>query len=245
MNQVTFEERPEGTSTMSPEMQNATRYYAWTVSQFLPYMGDHILDIGGGFGAHLEHILPHKPRVTSVELSAAHVRYMNERFSTYPHFSAHQIDFGADSIDALVAAQYDTIISLNVLEHIEDDRAALDDMHRILRAQHGTLLLQVPALRWLYGSMDHQAGHYRRYTVGELRDKLAAAGFVVQRCYYFNIFGVLPWFMSGRIFKKPLEDDSVNWQIRAFNALTPTFKQIERVLPLPMGQSVMAVAKVV
>jgi len=238
-----FEERPEGTETMSPEMMNANRYYEWTVSQFLPHLQDNILDIGGGFGAHLPYILEQFPHVNSVELSDYNVQYMRERFKDYPHFTAEQVDFGADDINRLASEGYTSITCLNVLEHIEDDVKALKDMHRILAPQSGTLCIQIPALRWLYGSMDSQAGHYRRYTLSEVKDKLAQTGFTTMNAYYFNIVGVFPWFLSARVFKRPLQADSVNTQIKIFNALVPVLKPIESALPLPFGQSVIAIAK--
>lgn len=244
VNQISFKERPAGNSTMSPEMQNATNYYKWTVSQVLPYMRDHVLDVGGGNGAHLEHILPVKPNVQSVDLSQENVDYMNQRFADYPQFNAEQIDFGADSIEKLVEVGFDTIVSLNVLEHIEDDVTALKQMRQILEAQNGVLTLQVPALRWLYGTLDREAGHYRRYTVTELKQKLEQAGFNIVRCYYFNIFGVLPWYISGRVSKNDLQSGSVNWQIKVFNTLTPVFRTLETIIPPPFGQSVMAIATV-
>lgn len=244
MTKVQFEERPEGVETMSPEMMNAGRYYEWTVSQFLPYLKDNILDIGGGYGAHLEYILPKFPNVTSIELSSFNVEFMQDRFKQYPNFTAKKVDFGQDDIDQLAQVGFTSITCLNVLEHIEDDVKALSDMKSILQKSSGTLLIQVPALMWLYGSLDEQAGHYRRYTVPEMKQKLQAAGFDIVNVYYFNIFGVLPWFISARILKRSLQAGSVNTQIKIFNALIPSLKWIEKLFRFPVGQSVIAIAKV-
>lgn len=239
-----FEERPEGSETMSPEMMNANRYYQWTASQFLPHLQDNILDIGGGYGAHLPYILEQFPHVKSIELSDYNVEFMRKRFADYPHFVAEQVDFGADDVARLATEGYTSITCFNVLEHIEDDIKALQDMHTILAEQNGTLCIQVPALRWLYGSMDSQAGHYRRYTLDEVKEKLVKAGFSIVEAYYFNILGVLPWFVSARVLKRPLQADSVNFQIKVFNALVPLLKPVEAIVPLPLGQSVIAIAKV-
>lgn len=245
MTKILQNERPEGASTMSPEMLNASRYYEWTTSKFMPFLGENILDIGGGFGAHIEHILPKFPHVTSAELSQDNVQYMQDRFKEYPYFKALQVDFGADDVEMLANLQFDTIITLNVLEHIEDDVKALQDMHKILSAKSGMLCIQVPAHMWLYGSMDEEAGHFRRYTTSDLRYKLQQAGFEVVHIYYFNVFGVLPWLLSARILRQSLQADSVNLQIKVFNAMVPMMRKMENIVHPPIGQSVMAVAKVI
>ena len=243
MNQVSFEKRPEGQATMSSEMRNADHYYKWIMDQLTPYAGDKVLDIGGGFGAHLPFILPVAKELVSVELSQDSVDFMLANFTKYGNFDARRFDFGADDIQTLIDENYDTIIILNVLEHIEDDVTALRQMHSIIQQQNGRILLQVPALQWIYGTMDEDAGHYRRYTRAEVATKLDNAGFEVEQCYYFNIFGILPWYLSGRVRKGGLDSDSINWQIKVFNSLAPAFRMIESVAKPPMGQSVMAVAR--
>lgn len=244
---VRFAERPEGAATMSPEMPGAVNYYDWIGSQMIPHLGQNILDVGGGYGAHLEHIVRGPYRVMSVDLSQASVEFMRERFKDFPNFEAIKVDFGSQhDQDALIARRFDTIISLNVLEHIEDDLAALRDMYRILEKQQGTLFIQVPAHEWLYGSLDSLAGHYRRYTKKYLRGILTQAGFTIQRLYHFNSFGTLPWFINARILKpRDLEAKSVGAQVRLFDRyFVPVLRRVENVLHMPFGQSLMAVAKV-
>jgi SAM-dependent methyltransferase len=241
-----FDERPEGMATMSPDMPKAKNYYNWIISKFLPYLGDNILDVGGGYGAHLEYILPEYGRVTSIDLSETSVQFMRERFRNYPDFQAICIDFGQDeALTHLIESKFDTITCLNVLEHIEDDLTVLKDMYAILQAQTGVLLLQVPAHEWLYGTLDIQAGHYRRYSLAYLSDILTKAGFDIVDICYFNSFGALPWFINARVLKSKLEADGVNLQIRLFDRyLVPLLRNVESRIKLPFGQSLMAVAKV-
>lgn len=245
MVKVRFEERPAGSATMSPAMPTAVNYYRWIVAKLLPHAGDCILDIGGGYGAHLEYVLPKGCPVVSIDLSESSVEFMRERFRQYPHFEAARLDFGQHESQAeLIRRGFDTIFCLNVLEHIEDDLAALKDMHAILAPRRGKLLLQVPAHEWLYGSLDAQAGHYRRYSAAYLRQVLEGAGFTVQALYHFNSIGVLPWFVNARVLKKSLEADSVNTQITVFDRyIVPVMSRVEAVVRLPFGQSLMAVAQ--
>lgn len=82
----------------------------------------------------------------------------------------------------------DYVYTFNVLEHIEDDAAALEDLFRVLEPG-GRLLIYVPAFNVLYTSMDRKVGHYRRYRVGPLVEMIRRAGFVVRRAGYADSLG--------------------------------------------------------
>jgi SAM-dependent methyltransferase len=244
---VQFDQRPEGFATMSPGLESAENYYRWIISQLKPYLGKRLLDIGGGYGAHLAHILPLCPNTLSIELSAQAAQGLRERFKTYPQFEVIQGDFGANPVllDQLIARQFDTITALDVLEHIEDDLSALKDMRRILAQQKGILFLKVPAHQWLYGAFDRMAGHYRRYDKKRLRPLLEAAGFDILHLHYFNIFGVVPWYINGRILKPDtLGGGGVGWQIKIFNSLlVPLLQPLEVAIKPPIGQALIAIAR--
>lgn len=239
------ERRPGGGMTMSSQMPYATNYYAWAMSCVVPFVGEQVLDIGGGYGAHLEFILPHCTHLTTVDMSPEHVEGLRHRFSDHRSFEARRFDFGRDDLDALLAGRhFDTITCFNVLEHIQDDLAALKDFHAILAGRQGNLCLQVPALRWLYGTLDYAAGHFRRYNAPHLRQLLEDAGFEVIRLHYFNFFGVLPWFINVHILKRDIDSDSVNTQIKVFDRIfVPALRWIEARITPPIGQSLIAVAK--
>jgi SAM-dependent methyltransferase len=238
-----FAERPEGAATMSPDMPSAAHYYAWTAEQFESVLGDNILDIGGGFGSHLDWIVRKGRCVFSIDLAETSVQFMRERFAAFPKFDAQPMEFGSSTDQSeLIARRFDTITCMNVLEHIDDDLSALRHMHAILVAQHGTLCLQVPAHPWLYGSMDLLAGHYRRYSAGYLRSVLTSAGFAVKKLYHFNTFGVLPWYINAVVLRKALDDGTVGLQLRLFDRyFVPVLRVVERRIHFPVGQSLIAV----
>jgi ubiquinone/menaquinone biosynthesis C-methylase UbiE len=244
---VHFEERPEGFETMSPGLESAENYYRWIVSQLKPYLGKHLLDIGGGYGSHLAHILPLCPNTLSIELSVHAAQQLRERFELYPQFEVTQGDFGATPtlLNTLVEREFDTITAMDVLEHIEDDLAALKDMQRILARQNGILFLKVPAHQWIYGAFDRMAGHYRRYDKKRLRPLLETAGFDILHLHYFNIFGVLPWYINGRILKpNTMGGGGVGWQIKIFNSLlVPILQPVESMIKPPIGQALIAIAR--
>jgi len=231
---------------MSPDLPKAKKYFRWIVSEIEPYLGEHILDIGSGYGIHLEYILPKHSHVTSIDISFDSVKFLRQKFQAAPGFKVLQSDFeDASNLEWLVKSRFDTIICLNVLEHLRDDISSLKKMHEILRQQRGVVLLMVPAHSFLYGTMDRQSGHFRRYTLTSLTRKLQQADFEILRMHHFNAFGVLPWFINNRILKKELDGSGIGLQIKIFDTyIVPLIRRLETKIKFPVGQSIIIVARV-
>ena len=132
----------------------------------------------------------------------------------------------------------DSILCSNVLEHIEDDHAALRNMHAALKPE-GRLVLVVPAGRWLYGSLDKVLGHCRRYTESAITDQLRAEGFEVEKAFSMNKPGVLGWWLNGKVLRKKTLG---KLQMKVFNTLVPVFKLVDPLLPWT-GLSLVVVAR--
>ena len=132
----------------------------------------------------------------------------------------------------------DTIVCCNVLEHIEDDAGTLADMLAILQPG-GRLVLLVPALSWLYGTLDEHLRHFRRYEKAELEEKLAKAGFAIEDCRFVNRVGILGWFVSGKILRRTVLPRG---QLRAFRLFLPLLRREEQDPP-KVGMSLLAVAR--
>ncbi len=242
---LTPETRPAGWATMSPAISGATHYYEWTVARIRAYLGRNVLDIGSGYGAHLVPILARVERLTSIDLSPESVDFLNARFGGFPAYRALCADFGQEpQPDWMLSSGFDTVLCLNVLEHIQDDLTALRQMRAILRPTGGTVILQIPAHPFLYGSLDAQAGHFRRYCKAEMAEKLAQAGFDLLKLEYFNRLSALFWWINGRVLRKALDSGQVNTQISIYDRfLVPLLRPLEAALPLPFGQSILAVAR--
>jgi SAM-dependent methyltransferase len=229
---------------MSPSLRSARNYYAWIADQFAPLLGQRVLDVGGGHGAHLEHVVAPGRSVVSLDLSEACVQDMTTYFSGSA-FEARTGDITDPTLARdLAAARFDTILCINVLEHIERDDLALRNMAEILRPAGGRVFLFVPAHPFLYGSPDVMAGHFRRYTRSSLGAALRHAGFSVRRAYYFNGLGALPYFVNARILRPRSLAGSVDRQIQLFDRyLVPLLHRLERGLRPPFGQSLVAIAE--
>jgi SAM-dependent methyltransferase len=234
---------PLGSDTMSPAMASATNYYAWIAEQFRPLLGRRVLDIGGGHGAHLDHIVDPERFVMSVDLSPECVQEMEQRFAGW-RFAAVCGDItDPPFLERLVADEFDTIVCVNVLEHIEDDAAAVAAMRRLLTPAAGRLFLLVPAHPMLYGTPDELAGHFRRYRRRDLRNLLTTAGFHGVRARYFNGFGAIPYFLNSRILRPKTLGGPVDTQIVLFDRyLVPVLRRLESSIRVPFGQSLIAVA---
>ena len=138
----------------------------------------------------------------------------------------------------LTGDRFQSILCVNVLEHIEDDRAALSSMRSLLE-KDGRLVLLVPAFQWLFGTLDAALSHFRRYTKRSLRTVLAETGFRVIHLEYFNMGSMLGWWFTGRVLKKKVIPVSV---LKLYDSLVPVFRQ-ERLIPWRVGQSVIAVGE--
>ena len=133
----------------------------------------------------------------------------------------------------------DSIVCCNVLEHIEEDEKTLGYFYQIL-PPGGRLILLVPALKWLYNSLDQGLGHFRRYRRRELHQKLKARGFKICRLTFLNGLGILGWFLNGTILRRRLLPAR---QVRIFNKLVPFFILFEKAIPTVVGQSLIAIGE--
>jgi len=214
------------------------RLDAWLFSEIAPYIGRRVLEVGCGLGNLLRHLLD-RDLVIGIDLSASSVATVELEFAANPHVHALVQDITDDSSLGLGSYRFDTVVSLNVLEHIEDDVGALSNMHRIL-CPGGALVLIVPALRWLYGSMDSSIGHFRQYDKNQLAAKLTEVGFSVERQYYLNCLGSLGWFVNGLVLRREVPPRG---QLRLFNWMVSLLGAAERLMHPPVGLSLVSVSK--
>jgi SAM-dependent methyltransferase len=141
---------------------------------------------------------------------------------------------------ALADGSFDAIVLINVLEHIDDDAAMLDHIEHLL-VPHGMLLLFVPALQWLFGSLDTLVGHRRRYHKPQLRALVEHAGFAVRDLRYFDALGVLPWYVTGRVIKAKLFNERA---ARIYDTVgVPLGSFAERFAAPPIGKNLLCVAQ--
>jgi SAM-dependent methyltransferase len=197
-------------------------YSRWIASRCLPHLGERNIEVGCGIGNVLQY-LPNTVGVDPDGRSCDLVHALTEKIAV--RFTLSELRKSAHDFDAVVC--------INVLEHIEDDVEALNQMRGLL-VPGGRLCLFVPAHPWLSGSVDRAVGHYRRYTMKELRDKMVAAGFTVKEMSPFNPLGILGWAVNNLLRREHLS----LFGVMAFDQLVSILKRLPRI---PFGLSIFAV----
>jgi SAM-dependent methyltransferase len=182
-----------------------------------------------------------KDNLTLIDIDQHYVHYLNAKYSfrDKSNFSALRADIQDIKSSPLAIKTYDTIICLNILEHLKNDRKAIENMTSLLQPG-GRLIILVPALNILYGSMDVSFGHYRRYSKKQLKLLIQAQDLEIIKFYYLNFLGLFGWFLNGRIFKKKELPEK---QTKLFDKLVPFLGLTEKIIAPPLGQSLILVAQ--
>lgn len=224
------------TGTELDAMAEAHNYCRWIMQYFRPYLGERVVEIGAGTGTFSELLLDSGQIADLVLFEAASNVFptLRQRFENRPA----RLHLGYFD-PSLLAAPVDSVVLVNVLEHISDDAALLLQIYECLRPG-GSVLLFVPALTWNYGSLDKAFGHWRRYSKQQLAHKFEQASFRVKVMRYVNVMGIASWFLAGRIMRQTtLRPAQVRWYDRW---VIPWSFKLEQICAPPLGQSLLAVA---
>jgi 2-polyprenyl-3-methyl-5-hydroxy-6-metoxy-1,4-benzoquinol methylase len=217
-------------------MQKVGRYNRWMWEQIEPFVGRRVLEVGAGVG-NMTRFLLARDRVIATDLEEKYLKILHHLFDPYPHVEVSRFNLDGERPPG-VEASIDTVICLNVLEHVEHDERALAALHDVLEPG-GRLVLLVPAMQALYGSLDRALDHHRRYERSDLLAKLSSAGFEVERDWFFNRLGVAGWYVNSRLLRRRTFP---RVQLALYNLLVPLFR-IENRLRLPFGMSLIAIAR--
>src|SRR2546430_3894801 len=215
----------------------APAFNRWMFDRLRRWVGRRVLEVGAGIG-NLSQFLADRERVALSDTEAYYLARLRERYAGCANIAVVELRL-PDSGRGLAAERFDTIVCLNVLEHIEDDVTSLRSMRALLQPG-GRLVLLVPALPALYGTLDEALGHFRRYRPAELAAKFTDAGFRLAHVEDFNLAGVLGWWLIGRVLRRRLiPRGALKW----YDALVPLFR-LETLLPWRIGQSLIAIGEV-
>ncbi len=198
-----------------------------------------MLEVGAGIGTYTQRVLDAgAASVLALEPEPAVATALEERFGGDARVEvACEELLDAPSLQAS-DGQFDLVLCQNVLEHVADDREALEEIARVL-APGGWLALVVPAHPALYGSLDRAYGHHRRYRREELVRLVGESGLELRAAYPFNLLGVPGWWLSSRRRATGLGSGP----LRIFDALVPLWRPLERLLRPPWGLSLVVLAQ--
>jgi SAM-dependent methyltransferase len=222
----------------------AENYHRWILHELKPFLGTRIVEVGAGTGSFSELVMEHDVASLSlVEPSTGMHQLLSERISqieSQTRIRTYNTVFAKVAEQIKKEEQPDSIIYVNVMEHIEDDEAELRAVYETLE-KDGRVFIFVPALPWLFGGFDKRIGHYRRYTKTELENKCIGAGFRILKSVYFDFAGIVPWGIKYRILKSDtLDVRSVKFYDRF---VVPAARVVESLIAPPIGKSVLLIAE--
>jgi 2-polyprenyl-3-methyl-5-hydroxy-6-metoxy-1,4-benzoquinol methylase len=230
-----------GFETMSPAMEFVDNYNNWILSKFKPYIGQSLLEIGTGQGNFKKYIESIIQNYVSIDIDIEVIKRAKERD---PQGNYIAIDASGDNfIQTISPFELDSVMCVNVLEHIPNHEKAMENMLSVLKPG-GHLLLFVPAFNSLYNDLDSLAGHIRRYKKKDILPLIHPVKHEIIFNEYFNPIGGLGWWVNNFITHKNLNNNTVNNQVEIFDKyIVPISKIFNGVSKHFFGQSLITVIK--
>jgi glycosyltransferase involved in cell wall biosynthesis len=221
-------------------MATLAPYNRWLHDRFEHHLGSRILEVGSGVGNQTRFFVDARDRVVASDVEPHYVRELTGRFADRPNvrIASYRFPLRPEDLTELHNERIDTIVCMNVLEHIEDDGATLRDFAQVLQPG-GHLVLLVPAMKALYGTLDEHLNHFRRYNLEELRSAVTAAGFDIETLRFLNRPAVAGWWLSSRMLKRRVMPKG---QLRFFRWMMPLLK-LEEKNPPGFGLSLLVLAR--
>jgi glycosyltransferase involved in cell wall biosynthesis len=210
-------------------LTRANRFNRWMADTIAPYLGADVLELGAGIGNLSRLLCPRRRRYVATDIERESLARLASRLHHRPNLETATCDLMRPQDFEPFHSQMDSIVCLNVLEHIEDDLLGLRNIHSALRPG-GRAIVLVPQGQAVFGTLDEVLGHYRRYSKNELETKVKATGFRLERMLEFNRITYPGWFISGRILRRRTFS---RFQLSVFDHLVPLWRQIDHALPWP------------
>lgn len=218
-------------------MARAKNYFAWQARLVTPELGRRVLEVGCGIGNFTATLLD-RELVIALDIDPHCTDRLVHRYPSAKNLHVVTADAENFAYSELARFHPDSCVCLNVLEHIEDDLAALAGMASILDPG-GVVVLLVPAFPSLFGPIDKNLGHHRRYTRRSVSKLASRAGLRVKRARYLNAFGFFGWWANAHVFHREAQSER---QIEFFDRyVVPLQSRIEDIVAPPFAQSLFVV----
>lgn len=216
-----------GSQTLA-RLSRAPRFNAWMADVIRPYCGQKVLEIGSGIGNLTAQLVP-REKYFATDINPLYLQSLRTLEVDRPYLRTQFCDVTKKESFPKIEGGFDTVVCLNVVEHVEDDTAAMENIRDVL-APGGRAIVLVPRGEKLYGTLDEVLGHVRRYEPETLRALADRAGFEVKEIVEFNRVGTPAWWLNGTVMRRRKFGLG---QVLALNALTPVFRKVDDALPLP------------
>ena len=210
-------------------LSGAQRFNRWMADVISPYLGNTVLELGAGMGNLSRLLAPRRKRYIATDIDDEHLSRLRARLQHRPNLETAVCDLMRPEHFASFRNQMESVVCLNVVEHIEDDLLGLRNIHSAL-CRGGRAIVLVPQGASVYGTLDEVLGHFRRYSHKELEEKMSACGFRVEKVLEFNRITYPGWFLNGRVLRKR---SFSRFQLSIFDRMVPLWRSVDRLLPWP------------
>ncbi len=216
----------------------APNFNAWMADTIVPFLGERVLEVGAGTG-NLTRPLAHRRKYyAATDIGPEHLGALRNRFAHRPNLEVRFCDVQQSEDMRYFAGKIDTVVCLNVLEHVADPESAARNLFEVLDPG-GRAIVLVPHSQEIFGALDVALGHYLRYSEVQLKDKLEGAGFVVEQIIQFNRVSRPGWWFTGKVLGR---QTIARFPLRVFNSLVWLWRKIDGSLPWP-SVSIIAIAR--
>ena len=216
----------------------APKFNRWMADTIRPYTGRRILEIGSGMGNLTRQLCSRREMYFATDINSEYLEHLQKHFGHRPSVRVRKLDASVASDFAPVEEQADTVVCLNVLEHIEDDAGTLRAIRTALQPD-GRLILLVPNDPRAYGTLDKVIGHFRRYTPEGLTKLLGENGYELEKMLRFNRVSMPGWRFEGQV-RKSTTLSPLSLQI--FDKFVWLWRKIDSGLPWEPA-SIIAIAR--
>lgn len=227
----------KGVSTLEV-LTEAKNYNKWIADEIKAHLISPVLEVGAGTGNLTEKFLDLK-NLYICDKDRGLAFHLEKKFATSKNIKVKNLDI-ANNMPKEFLSFFGSVYAINVLEHIKNDEKALKNIFKLLQ-KNGRVVLLVPAKKFAYTKLDRELGHFRRYEKSELIQKLVNSGFIIEEIKFFNIVGLLSWYFRDKVKRKNF--NLKPYHITLFDSIVPTLRTIESNIKVPVGISLIVVAK--
>lgn len=216
-------------------MSQAVWYNKWLLNKMASYLGEKILEVGCGIGNFTKELTDFG-QVWAIDVNKEYLKKTKKSVQNGKFVGFGDIEKGKYFFDG---QKFNSVVCLNVLEHIADDQKALVNIDKLLKVG-GYLILLLPAHNFLYNKIDRSIGHFRRYEKKTIVKNLEQIKYQIVKVELVNLIGGIGWWIGGSV----LQNSKVeNNKIRTFNLLAPILLPLESFLKIPFGISILVIAQ--
>jgi glycosyltransferase involved in cell wall biosynthesis len=222
-------------SRILTELEHARRFNRWMGKTLRPFVGDKVLEIGAGIGNLTAQFIPREKYVAS-DINPHYLRYLQSYSYGKPYLDVLKVNAEEAEDFSGLEGKYDTVLMINVLEHVADEGQALKNVYAAL-ANGGRAIILVPQHPGIYGTLDEVLNHRERYTREKLIASITQAGFRIDALFDFNRVSIPGWWLNGSVLKR---NRFSRVQLKTLDLLMPILSRIDRFWPWT-GLSLIAV----